>query len=520
MCFESVSANISQVARNLRWAIFILLIICMDCSCGSFDAAKSSADSGQDNFHAFNVLLDLLQIDQLLYEEYRRALEDPASSIVFRLIIERTPLVLPTLQLAEEGGILRLRPGMQLFPSVNLSGYHGGGNEKVVIARRMTGLTKERIREVSAKLVEPYSNMRLSEEGFYRAICALFKRMRMPIRSSVDKPATMDFRTYFGLRGVHEIAERFQHPCANPPISYTEPLDPNNYALSYTGSLVPYDVPSLVSEAFESLTHCPIPSRSIKAHVLEIGMLDFEITDEHTEAAHAAAPGAAAPIAAAPTAAAPVAAVVAVPAAPANDAITEDAAPAPVTAEHGIAVMNDIFMDDGATERPQSNFGPNLVRNPEPDPVTRGIISADGVNPQLNIQDNRVKNTNDDSIIVLECPDMNRGHKRGANARLVQNGSTTPKRQAIAEERAEIKAMLEAAKRNAENQAEHNAATQSRLEALISKFDADIQAYAAAIKESQAREDSLKKEVKMLRAKLRRVALESAKLEKALAEED
>lgn len=510
MCFESVSANISQVARNLRWAIFILLIICMDCSCGSFDAAKSSADSGQDNFHAFNVLLDLLQIDQLLYEEYRRALEDPASSIVFRLIIERTPLVLPTLQLAEEGGILRLRPGMQLFPSVNLSGYHGGGNEKVVIARRMTGLTKERIREVSAKLVEPYSNMRLSEEGFYRAICALFKRMRMPIRSSVDKPATMDFRTYFGLRGVHEIAERFQHPCANPPISYTEPLDPNNYALSYTGSLVPYDVPSLVSEAFESLTHCPIPSRSIKAHVLEIGMLDFEITDEHTEAADAAPPVAAAPIPG------PVAAS----AVPPTDATTREAAPAPVTARRSIAVMNDIFMDDGATDRPQCNFGPNLVRNPEPDPVTRGIISADGVNPQLNIQDNRVNNTNDDSIIVLECPDMNRGHKRGANARLVQNGSTTPKRQAIAEERAEIKAMLEAAKRNAENQAEHNAATQSRLEALISKFDADIQAYAAAIKESQAREDSLKKEVKMLRAKLRRVALESAKLEKALAEED
>lgn len=115
---------------------------------------------------------------------------------------------------------------------------------------------------------------------------------------------------------------------------------------------------------------------------------------------------------------------------------------------------------------------------------------------------------------------MNRGHKRGANARFVQNGSTTPKRQATAEESAEIKAMLEAAKRDAENQAEHNAATQFRLEALISKFDADIQAYAAAIKESQAREDSLKKEVKMLRAKLRRAALESAKLEKALAEED
>lgn len=136
MCFKSISTNIIEVARNLRWAIFSLLIICMDCSCGSFDAAKSSADADMDNFHAFNVLLDLLQVDQLLYEEYRRALENPESSIVFSLIIERTPLVLPTLQIAEEGGMMCLRPGMQLFPSVDLSGYHGGGNERVVIAKR------------------------------------------------------------------------------------------------------------------------------------------------------------------------------------------------------------------------------------------------------------------------------------------------------------------------------------------------------------------------------------------------
>lgn len=207
----------------------------------------------------------------------------------------------------------------------------------------------------------------------------------MPIKSWVKKPATMNFRTYFGLRGVHEIAERFQPPYANPPISYTEPLDPNNYALSYTGSLVPYDVPSLVSEAFESLTHSPFRSRSIKAHVLEKGMLDLEITDEYTGAADTAAPVATATIAAA--------------AAPVNAFIAEEAALDPVTAERDIEVMNVIAMDNGATDCPPStiseshsdkgggyeddgmnygaegyeqhqlddNFGPNLARNPEPD---------------------------------------------------------------------------------------------------------------------------------------------------------
>lgn len=210
MCFSPIIENIREVPPLERKATFNLYISSIDVSCESLDTATWSAERGQDNFHAFNALWDLLQTNMRLYEEYREALDDPESSIMFSLIIERTPFVLPTLQVAEEGGVLGLMPGSQPFPLINLDSYHDGSEEKVIIAPRVTGLTRERIREVSAKLVEPYTTEKLPDENFHKALGILFKRMGMPIRNRTNKPTTMNFRKYFGLRGVHEIAERFQ----------------------------------------------------------------------------------------------------------------------------------------------------------------------------------------------------------------------------------------------------------------------------------------------------------------------
>lgn len=519
MCFAPILRNIHEISLCERLVVFIILVISAEPNVCSFSTAIVSADKYQGNFHDFKALFDLLKTDMVLYEEYCKAIDDPESSVVFSSIVRLAPFLLPTLLLAEEAGILILKPGLSHFSRLNLRTYSGGVDEKVVIAPKVTGPSPERIRAINDKLVKPYSTEELPYGSIIAVLSILFKKMRIPIKMFSNRPTTMDFRKFFGTCGVHEIAERFHTPRANPPISYTEPLELEQFALSYTGNLAPYNSSSLVSEAFESLTHNPFPSRNIKAHVLQQGQLAFEITDEQIESAETAG-------------------AVGIPAVPANDAIAEEAALDPGNFVRDNAVMNDIAMDDGATDSLSSaiseghsdngedyendgmnydaedyekhqlddGFGPNLGENPGdlPNPATRGTISArpSEVNSEADALANTGDITNDDSI--FEDIAVNRGRKRGANEailRLRESSMPNSKRQASAEKIAEIEAMLEDvyakqdemmaeyhamnAKRNAEhqavleagerfvdNQAKSEADNKANFDAMNAKFNA------------------------------------------------
>lgn len=519
MCFAPILRNIHEISLCERLVVFIILVISAEPNVCSFSTAIVSADKYQGNFHDFKALFDLLKTDMVLYEEYCKAIDDPESSVVFSSIVRLAPFLLPTLLLAEEAGILILKPGLPHFSRLNLRTYSGGVDEKVVIAPKVTGPSPERIRAINDKLVKPYSTEELPYGSIIAVLSILFKKMRIPIKMFSNRPTTMDFRKFFGTCGVHEIAERFHTPRANPPISYTEPLELEQFALSYTGNLAPYNSSSLVSEAFESLTHNPFPSRNIKAHVLQQGQLAFEITDEQIESAETAG-------------------AVGIPAVPANDAIAEEAALDPGNFVRDNAVMNDIAMDDGATDSLSSTiseghsddgggyeddgmnygaedyeqhqlddgFGPNPGENPGdlPNPATRGTISArpSEVNSEVDALANPEEITNDDSI--FEDIAVNRGRKRGANEALLglrESSMPNSKRQASPEKIAEIEAMLEDvyakqdeimaeyqamnAKRHAEhqavleagqrfvdNQAKSEADNQANFDAMDANFDA------------------------------------------------
>lgn len=389
MCFAPIIENIREVPPLERKATFNLYISSIDVSCESLDTATWSAERGQDNFHAFNALWDLLQTNVRLYEEYRKALDDPESSIVFSLIIERTPFVLPTLQVAEEGGVLGLMPGSQPFPLINLDSYHDGSEEKVIIAPRVTGLTRERIREVSAKLVEPYTTEKLPEESFHKALGILFKRMGMPIRNRANKPTTMNFRKYFGLRGVHEIAERFQPPYTNPAISYTDPLDLDQFALSYTGLLAQPSISSFVSDAFSRLSSEPLPTRRIDQSILDEIQPMIEAPYEPAEAINAACAIDTAPDAVLPE--------------PQHNATDDD--------EDN--VVHDVAAHDYSPNRPTSVIS-------EHDNGENSAGSISGQNPRgdcyLDTRGQPHEGSNTGDSDVLSTHRVTRGHKRSASA--------------------------------------------------------------------------------------------------------
>lgn len=404
MCFAPIIENIREVPPLERKATFNLYISSIDVSCESLDTATWSAERGQDNFHVFNALWDLLQTNMRLYEEYRKALDDPESSIVFSLIIERTPFVLPTLQVAEEGGVLGLMPGSQPFPRINLDSYNDGSEEKVVIAPRVTGLTRERIREVSAKLVEPYTTEKLPDENFHKALGILFKRMGMPIRNRANKPTTMNFRKYFGLRGVHEIAERFQPPCTNPAISYTDPLDLDQFAMSYTGRLAQPSISSFVSDAFSRLSSEPLPTRRIDQSILNEIQPMIEAPYEPAEAINAASA-----IDTAPDAVSPEPQHNATDDGEDNvvhDAVAQDdtpTRPTSVISEHNNddnCRMNNVSNDPDA----ENSAGSNPGQNPRGDCylVTRGHPHENS-----NVGDSDIPSTH---------TRVTRGHKRSASA--------------------------------------------------------------------------------------------------------
>lgn len=452
--------------------------------------------------------------------------KDP--SIVFQKVNKKYPCVLQTLEVLERKGVLNLRPGSQLFPKFDLSEFSLDA-EEVVIAPPVTSLTPEQIQEVNDKLAGK------SYQGTsYEILSKIAKWVRFHLKLNAQKPTKLRIREYFANRAVQEIAESLMPPFPNPPIILTEPLDLDDFSSHYTSSLLGPIIPSIISRVLDYLNENPNPPRKLpNSNVLEEINKVLPASGEPNritrgpsaanQPQHVITSAPAAP--ASPTAPTAVRLTVS-----RHDVVEENAAEdynVERDVEHDVVAHED-GMNYGAEDyeplQLSDDFGPNLEGNPwvAPNPATRGNIS---LRPNKHISRTHVRpntegNTNDDSIAVLECLDMNRGHKRGANARLVQNGPTTPKRQATADESAELKAMLEAAKRDAENQAEHNAATQARLEALISKVNADNQAKTAIIRDLQAKGDSLNKENKMLRAKLRSVALKIAKLEKILAEVD
>lgn len=266
MCFTKPLAviewNIDQVPPPERCASRCFLIFTM---AGLSNIVVKSADRNQDYNHVFILVYALVRSSWFYYGEYRKAIEDPDSSIVFRIVIQQYPYVLLTLVVAEEAGVMQLKPGSPHFTNCDLTKCNGT-EEAVKIAPKIIKPSPEWIKGVCSRLLNPQDL-----EGFddYRAQAMLpkfFKIVRVFIKLSAFRPTNMNFFVFFGIRGVHEIAERFLPPFPNPPIPETEPLDPSKYSPSFINRLLGPEFQTFISNAIEHASKTPNPLRNITQH--------------------------------------------------------------------------------------------------------------------------------------------------------------------------------------------------------------------------------------------------------------
>lgn len=254
--FAVIEWNIDQVPPPDRCASRCILIFTMTCHAGSSNTVVKSADKNQDNNHVFFLVYALVKSSWFYYGEYRKAIEDPDSSIVFRIVVQQYPYVLLTLVVAEEAGVMQVKPSSPHFTRCDLTKCTGT-EESVIIASKVIKPSPDWIKEVCHKLLKPQDL-----EGFddYRVQVMLpkfFKMVRINIRLSAFKPTKLNFLVFFGIRGVHEIAERFLPRYSNPTISGTEPLDPSCYSPSFINQLLGPEFQTLISNAIKYASKTP-----------------------------------------------------------------------------------------------------------------------------------------------------------------------------------------------------------------------------------------------------------------------